>query len=68
MVLFIYYYYLFIYYYYLFSVSIKPSRHRFGLSLAWDWQFTKNMESKKDIITDAPFTAVGKAGQITDWD
>ena len=30
-------YYLF---YYLFSVNIKPSRHRFGFSLAWDWQYT----------------------------
>ena len=30
--------YFFIYYYYLFSVNIKPSRHCFGFSLAWDWQ------------------------------
>jgi hypothetical protein len=22
----------------LFSVNIKPPRHRFGFSLAWDWQ------------------------------
>jgi hypothetical protein len=29
------------YYYYLFisSVNIKPTRHRFGFSLAWDWQY-----------------------------
>ena len=26
-----------IYYYYL-SVNIKPPRHRFGFSIAWDWQ------------------------------
>ena len=32
--------YLFIFiYYYLFSVNIKPPRHRFGFSLARDWQF-----------------------------
>ena len=34
---------LFIIYYYLFiiiySVNIKPSRHRFGFSLAWGWQY-----------------------------
>jgi hypothetical protein len=23
---------------YLFSVNINPPRHRFGFSLAWDWQ------------------------------
>jgi hypothetical protein len=33
----------------LFSVNIKPSRHRFGFSLAWDWQFIKD----KDVF---PFT------------
>ena len=32
---YIYYYLLFIY---LFNVDTKPSRHCFGLSLAWDWQ------------------------------
>jgi hypothetical protein len=34
--LFIIFIYLFIY---LFRVNIKPPRHRFGFSLAWDWQF-----------------------------
>ena len=28
-----------IYYLFIYSVNIKPSRHRFGFSLAWDWQY-----------------------------
>ena len=27
------------YYLLLFSVNTKPSSHRFGFSLAWDWQY-----------------------------
>jgi hypothetical protein len=31
-------YYYYLLFYLLFSVNIKPPRHRFGFSLAWDWQ------------------------------
>jgi hypothetical protein len=27
-----------VYYLFISSVNIKPTRHRFGFSLAWDWQ------------------------------
>ena len=35
---------------YLFSVNIKPSRHRFGFSLAWDWQYICKIQFTNDMI------------------
>jgi hypothetical protein len=32
----------FLYYYYSFIVNVKPPGHRFGFSLAWDWQYVSN--------------------------
>ena len=29
------------------SVNIKPTRHRFGFSLAWDWQYMDGQTDKQ---------------------
>jgi hypothetical protein len=44
----------FIFIYLLFSVNIKPPRHRFGFSLAWDWQLEdfeiiSNVSQRKEV-------------------
>jgi hypothetical protein len=33
---------------FIYSVNIKPSRHRFGFSLAWDWQQGSDNNTDKD--------------------
>ena len=33
------------------SVNIKPTRHRFGFSLAWDWQYTLRNKTLTDTQT-----------------
>jgi hypothetical protein len=48
---------LFIIYYYLFSVNITPSRHRFGFSLAWDWQYQNYPGVTKEIYLHMFFSS-----------
>jgi hypothetical protein len=36
----------------IYSVNIKPSRHRFGFSLAWDWQYSKNNLSEMFFLNN----------------
>jgi hypothetical protein len=42
--------YLFIYFIY--SVNIKPTRHRFGFSLAWDWQYKSYEQWSTDTLVN----------------
>ena len=49
--------YYYLLFYYLFSVNIKPPRHRFGLSLAWDWQYYVIWKqiSNREVFFTHPF-------------